>query len=83
MTPIERFFGFTHTADEQHAGHLAAFTTLGMVGVPATVDSTEPPYGNSQRLVSSRATGNGHGAVSDGNITDYHQVWRYTYGAAP
>jgi hypothetical protein len=83
ITPIEKYFGFTHTADEQHTGHLAAFTTLKMLGQPALVDSSEPPYGESHRLFSSRATDNGHGAVSDGNITDYHQVWRHMFGVTP
>ena len=38
-TPIERYFGFTHTADAQHPGHLAAFATLMLVGEPTPVDS--------------------------------------------
>jgi hypothetical protein len=79
MTPIERYFGFTHTGDEQHSGHLAAFAALGLPGTPSVVDGAEPPYASSHRLVSSRATGNGHNAVSDGNIEDYHPVFEYLF----
>ncbi|MEZ4437368.1 MAG: hypothetical protein R3F65_33665, partial [bacterium] len=32
VTPIERYYGFTHTGDGQHLGHLAAFEALGLPG---------------------------------------------------
>src|SRR6185503_6782832 len=37
QTPLDRAFGFTHTADDQHDGHLEAFETLGLPGAPASV----------------------------------------------
>ena len=42
-TPIDRFFGFTHTDDGQHAGHLQAFDDMGLPGAPTSVDGATPP----------------------------------------
>lgn len=67
LTPIDRFYGFTHTGDGQHEGHLAAFEALGLPGAPTVVDGAMPPYGGSHRLVTSAPTGNGHGSTSANN----------------
>lgn len=79
LSPIQSYFAFSHTADDQHPGHLEAFATLGMPGAPTSVDGAQPPYGQSHRLISSRATNNGHNAVTDANIDDYHPVFEYLY----
>ena len=89
LTPIERFFGFTHTDDGQHPGHLEAFATMGLIGAPISVDGASPPYDGSHRLVSSAATGNGHAAVQAGGASPkdangdyvYLPVWERMYGA--
>lgn len=91
MTAIERFWGFTHTADDQHPGHLQAFADLGIIGDPALVDGAQPPYGGSQRLVTSAPTGDGHGSTQAGGASPkdandaylFLPVWRTMYGVAP
>jgi hypothetical protein len=86
VTPIERFFGFTHTADGQHAGHLQSFEDLGLPGEPVVVDDTAPPYDGSHRLVTSAPTGDGHGSTQaggsspqDGDAWVFAPVWQYMY----
>jgi hypothetical protein len=82
-TPRERFFGFSHTGDGQHDGHLAAFETLGLSGGPTSVDGAQPPYGNSHRLFSSANVGDAHGSVTSGNVPNFIEVWTslYTFDA--
>ena len=89
LTPIERFFGFTHTADGQHPGHLAAFESMGLVGNDISVDGATPPYGGSHRLKTSAATSDGHSSVQAGGAspkvgTEYvfKPVWNYLYTSA-
>jgi hypothetical protein len=86
LTPIERFWGFTHTADGQHDGHLAAFEDLGLPGVPTVVDGAAPPYDGSHRLVTSAPTGDGHGSTQaggaspqDGGAWVFGPVWETMY----
>jgi hypothetical protein len=81
LTDRERYYGFSHTGDGQHSGHLAAFEALGVVGSPAQVDGAQPPYGGSQRLYSDANVGDPHGSVTSGNISEYTEAWRYLYGA--
>jgi hypothetical protein len=81
LTPRERFYGFSHSGDSQHTGHLAAFEALGLVGAPTLVDGAAPPYGGSQRLYSDASVGDPHGSVTSGNISEYIDVWAYLYGA--
>lgn len=91
MTELDRFYGFTHTDDDQHPGHLAAFSDMNLVGEPTPVDDAAPPYGDSHRLVSSAATQNGHGAVQAGGSSPkdgddnylYMPVWETLYGVKP
>jgi len=66
MTPIEDFWAFTHTGDEQHPGHLEAFEDMGLLGAPTTIDDMAPPYGDSHRLVTSAPTGDGHSSTQAG-----------------
>jgi hypothetical protein len=90
ITPIDRFFGFSHTGDDQHPGHLQAFEVLGLTGEPTSVDGASPPYGGSHRLISSAQTDDGHlatqaGGSSPGSGGDYEYlpVWTYLYTEAP
>ena len=86
ITPSERFFGFSHTADPQHPGHLAAFASLKLPGVSTTVDGAMPPYGNTHRLETSAQTTQGHTSVQaggtspkTGNDYTFAPVWSYLY----
>lgn len=86
-TPVERVFGFTHTADGQHAGHLAAFVTMKLPGAPTRVDGATAPYGGSHRLVTSAATNNGHGSTAPGGSSPkrgdayvFAPVWTTMFG---
>ena len=86
LTPIERFFGFTHTADGQHAGHLAAFESMGLIGKATTVDGAMPPYGGSHRLETSAPTSDGHSSLQAGGASPkmgsayvFAPVWSYLY----
>jgi hypothetical protein len=88
VTPIDAFYGFTHTDDGQHQGHLASFEDLGLPGTPTVVDDATPPYGGSHRLVTSAATADGHGATQAGGSSPldageyvYLPVWQTMYGA--
>lgn len=87
LTPIDRFYGFTHTGDSQHAGHLKSFADMMLVGEPVVVDELAPPYMGSRRLVTAAPTGDGHGATQagnaspkDGDLYVYEPVWRVMYG---
>jgi hypothetical protein len=87
LTPLGRYYGFTHTGDSQHDGHLEAFEVLGWLGEPTTVDDMDPPYGGSHRLVSSAATTDGHGSTQAGGSSPmsagewtFLPVWQYMYG---
>jgi len=66
LTPIDLYRGFTHTADQQHAGHLQSFEDLGVLGAPTSVDGAAPPYGGSHRLLTAEPTGDGHGSTQAG-----------------
>jgi hypothetical protein len=85
-TPRNRFWGFSHTADDQHAGHLEAFETLGLTGVPTLVDDADAPYGGSHRLITSAATSDGHGSTQAGGSSPraaneylFEPAWRQLY----
>ena len=87
LTPADRFFGFSHTADSQHAGHLAAWGTMGLTGTATSIDGATPPYGGSHRLITSAATTDGHSSVQaggsspmDGSDYVFEPAWRILYG---
>ena len=86
MTPIDVFFGFTHTADTQHPGHLQAFEDMGLVGMPTSVDGEVAPFGGSHRLETSAPTSDGHSSLQAGgsspkNGSDwvFLPAWKYLY----
>ncbi len=88
LTPIDRFYGFTHTADPQHPGHLKSFGDMMLPGDPVVVDAATPPYDGSHRLVTSAPTGDGHGSTQAGGASPkdgqdaylFLPVWRTMYG---
>ncbi|MEZ4450793.1 MAG: hypothetical protein R3B09_15030 [Nannocystaceae bacterium] len=90
LTAIERYYGFTHTGDGQHPGHLQSFIDLGVPGEPIAVDGASPPYGDSHRLITSAVTGDPHGSTQaggaspkDGDAYVFTPVWAQMYGALP
>jgi hypothetical protein len=87
LTPLVYSFGFSHTADEQHDGHLEAFDTLHWIGMPTSIDDADPPYDGSHRLITSAKTKDGHSSTQAGptspmNGADWAflPVWQYMYG---
>lgn len=87
ITALDRFYGFTHTADDQHAGHLEAFATLKFPGAVVGVDGAMPPYSGSHRLRTSAATSNGHSSTQPGGASPktggayvFMPVWKYLFG---
>ena len=87
VTPIDRFYGFTHAADAQHAGHLVSFADMMLPGAPASVDGAAAPYGNSHRLQSSATVTDGHGSTTPSGASPkvagayvYAPVWATMFG---
>lgn len=87
LTPVDRVFGFTHTADPQHPGHLEAFETMKLPGTPTSVDGAKSPYGGSHRLQTSAATSDGHSSTQPGGSSPksggmyvFLPVWKYLFG---
>jgi hypothetical protein len=94
-TPAERFFGFSHLLDDGWIGHhyCRSWELLGMAkfGPIVDVDATQPPYGNTRRLVSAADVQGdrkkAHGAVQPGGNTPkgpdgrmlYEPVWEYLF----
>jgi hypothetical protein len=91
ITPIDRFFAFTHTGDNQHQGHLQSFADLGLLGDPISVDGASPPYEGSHRLISSAPTTDGHNSTQAGSKSPkdangaylFMPVWTYMYAGDP
>ncbi len=89
ITPLERFWGFTHTDDDQHAGHLVSFETMGILGEPVSVDDISAPFEESHRLITSAPTDDGHGSTQAGGSSPtnpddsyvFLPVWQTLYGA--
>jgi hypothetical protein len=92
-TPADRFYGFSHTQEEQHAGHVKDWDALGLppFGAPVAVESSGPPYASSHQLITSLAPAGGtnyHGTTAAGNASPrladgsyrFTDVWRYLFG---
>ncbi len=79
ITAADRFYGFSHTADDQHEGHLAAFESMGLSGEPMSIDGASPPYGGSHRLVTSAATGDGHSSTQAGGASPKDGTGQYVF----
>ncbi|MBE2252922.1 MAG: hypothetical protein IAE78_25540 [Myxococcus sp.] len=86
-TPAAQVFGFTHTGDPQHAGHLAAFEAMGLPGAPTRIEDGGSPWGGSRRLFTSVATTDPHGSTQAGGSAPlnpdggyrFAPVWRELY----
>jgi hypothetical protein len=93
LTPIDRFYMFTHVNDDGHGEHLQCAQALHLPGPPTNVEMATAPYGGTHILVGAQVT-DGAGRHIDGhNATEgraespkvgdrfvYEPVWRYMYG---
>jgi hypothetical protein len=92
-TPADRVFGFSHTNEEQYAGHIKDWAAMGLpaLGPLVAVESATPPYSGSHQLVTSLPPANKanpHGTTAagkaapllpDGHYT-FEPAWRYLFG---
>ncbi len=94
-TPPERYFGFSHVLDGGWSGnhYCRSWELLGLhaFGPTVNVDETQPPYGNSRRLISAADVGGNadraHSAVTPGRASPkdaagellYEPVWEYLF----
>ncbi|MBL8915401.1 MAG: hypothetical protein JNM17_32150 [Archangium sp.] len=89
ITPADRQWGFTHSVDTQHMGHLAAFTALMLPGTPRRIELGASPWNDSHRLFTSVDAGNSdqsHSSTQGGPRTPdggylFGPVWELMYGA--
>lgn len=87
QTPKDRFWGFSHQDDSQHAGHLSAFQAMMVPGTPTNVDTTPSPYAGSHRLITNANTSDGHSSTQWGGSSPrlpdggavFLPVWRTMY----
>lgn len=86
MTPEDEYFGFSHTGDDQHEGHLQGFEDLGLPGAPVVVGAVGPPFAGSHRLETSAQTTDPHSSTQAGDTSPqmdgewvFLPVWRTMY----
>jgi hypothetical protein len=82
ITPVDRLWGFTHSVDSQHAGHLAAFTALMLPGTPQRIENGTPPWNDSHRLFTSIDAGNSDQSHSSTQAGPRAPDGGYRYGDA-
>jgi len=87
-TPADAFWGLTHVDDKQHPGHLSAWESAGLPGIPTVIEDVPPPYDGSHRLVATTPNGYPHCSVCvsgdsplDGEEYVFDPAWRTMYGA--
>jgi hypothetical protein len=92
-TPADRFYGFSHTMESQHAGHLRDWVAMGLDKHSALVDvaTATPPYPATRRFVTSFMAADSdaaHGSTAatgasprlpDGTFR-YAPAWRTMFG---
>ncbi len=94
-TPPNRFFGFTHVLDGGWTGnhYCRSWELLGMhrFGPIVDVDETDPPYGNTRRLITafdvdgsakrahSSVTPGSSAKKTSGGALAHEDVWRYLF----
>jgi hypothetical protein len=92
-TPLERYYVFSHTKEDQFPQHLKDWEAMGLgkLGPVTTVDGAGPPFGQSHQLVTALAPvpgKNPHGVTAAGaaspQASDGHYVlepvFRYLFG---
>ncbi|HEY0709540.1 MAG TPA: hypothetical protein VGG33_22205 [Polyangia bacterium] len=90
LTPVDRFYGFSHTGEDQHPGHLMDWAALGLAGPVTNIDNAAPPFGGSRQLITALPAaegGNPHGTTAAGKSSPkngsgyvYDSAWRYLFG---
>jgi hypothetical protein len=76
-TPIDRFYAITGRSDSQHTQHLFAMEKLSYVGKATELQGSEPPYGNTHRLIANA----GHVDFCGDNA--YTAACNYVFGVPP
>lgn len=88
FTSTDKYFSFCHTSDSLYTGIQNVNTlSLGMTAPIIDQDTSAFPYSNSNRISTSIASGNPHGAIStDSDLAldvngfpIYQPVWRYLF----
>jgi hypothetical protein len=90
LTPIDRFFGFSHTEDVQLPDHLRDFEAMQMIGTPTSVDGASAPFDDSHQLLTSADSPDGHSSTKAGETSplnddgtfQFDPVWRFIYGVS-
>jgi hypothetical protein len=82
LTPIDRYFVFSHADEEQHRQHLVDWEamSLGKLGPVVSVDGATPPYAKAHRLVTALpppAGKNPHGVTAAGAASPLSPDGRY------
>jgi hypothetical protein len=88
ITPLDRVFGLTHRAEDQHSQHLKNWTAMSLGGPVVVVDEAAPPYGGSHELVTALPGTNPHGITAAGGASPQASdktyrlapAWRYLFG---
>jgi hypothetical protein len=75
LTPIDRYYGFTGTGDDQHPDHLKAMEIMQYIGSVVDVGKAAAPYGGSHRLQYQ----GGHGDST--NCKNFDAACKYMLGA--
>lgn len=96
VTPLDRYWAFSHTREVQYPGHIKNWDALGLqaFGQLALVDDAAPPFGGSHQLATAvvPATDKGeHGTTTAGKASPllpdgsyrFTAVWRHLFGIAP
>ena len=92
LTPADRQWGFTHSTDPQHPGHLGAFSALQLPGTAQRIEAGTRPWSDSHRLFTSIDAGNGdssHSSTQAGGSSPrapdggyrFGDAWDQMYGA--
>ncbi|MDP1830048.1 MAG: hypothetical protein Q8L48_42690 [Archangium sp.] len=85
LTPPDRQWGFTHSVDPQHPGHLSAFGVLQLPGAPQRIEAGARPWNGSHRLFTSIDAGNGdssHSSTQAGGSSPRAPDGGYLFGGA-
>ncbi len=93
VTPVDRYYGFSHSSEEQNVGHLKNWEAMKLStgGAVTSVDDTKPPFNNSHQLVTNlpvESKANAHGTTTAGRTVlrnpdgsyRFEPVWRYLFG---
>jgi hypothetical protein len=84
LTPATNQWGFTHSVDPQHMGHLDAFTALQLPGAPQRIETGTAPWSGSHRLFTSIDAGTptaSHSSTEAGNNSPKFPDGGYRFGA--